>query len=176
MFNNRMIGLAAWVLLAALATGQTTDEYQVKAGFVSGFASFVEWPADSFKGPHEPLAICVLGRNPFGSALDALVQGKVVETRSLSVREIADVREADGCRILFISSSEHLRLRSILGRLRDQSIFTVGDTADFIAEGGIVNLRIEDGRVRMEINPEAARDRHLRVSSRLLQLARTVKR
>jgi len=164
------------VLLAASLGAQSMDEYYVKAGFVSSFASFVEWPPEAFKGPREPVSICVLGHNPFGPSLDTLVEGKTVDGRPLVVHQVPGVREAAGCHIVFISASEHLRLRSILKSLQEQSVFSVGDTGDFIAEGGIANLRIESGRVRIEINPDAAREQHLRVSARLLQLAKNVKR
>ena len=164
------------VLLASVAGAQMMDEYQVKAGFVSSFASFVEWPADTFGTPQEPIAICVLGQNPFGTALNGLVAGKVVEGRTFVVRQISDVQQTSDCQILFVSASEHLRLRAILGSLGDRSVFSVGDTSDFIAEGGIVSLRTESGRVSIEINCDAARAKHLRISSRLLQLARNVRR
>jgi len=170
------IAPAFCIVLASLASAQMMDEYQVKAGFVSSFARFVEWPAEKFKGPEAPIAICVLGQNPFGTALNALVEGKVVEGRTLVIREIPDRGQAGDCQILYISSSEHLRLRTILGSLGDKSIFSVGDTSDFIAEGGVVSLRTEGGRVSIEINSEAARAKHLRISSRLLQLARNVRR
>jgi hypothetical protein len=176
MASYLKIVLATCFLFAATAAGQIVDEYQVKAGFVSGFASFVEWPPETFKGAHQPIGICVLGRNPFGNFLKSMTVGKVVEARTLTVRQIVEVREAEGCQILFVSSSEHLRFRKILGSLRSQGIFTVGDTSDFIAEGGIVNLRLDNGRVRIEINEDAAQDRHLRISSHLLQLVKNVKR
>jgi hypothetical protein len=176
MASYLKIGFATCFLFAAIAAGQIVDEYQVKAGFVSGFASFVEWPPETFKGAHQPIGICVLGRNPFSNFLKSMTVGKVVEARTLTVRQIAEVREAEGCQILFVSSSEHLRFRQILGSLRSQGVFTVGDTSDFIAEGGIVNLRLDNGRVRIEINEDAAQDMHLRISSHLLQLVKNVKR
>ena len=176
MVTGVKIARAFCVVLVSLASAQMMDEYQVKAGFVSSFASYVEWPAETFKSAQEPIAICVLGQNPFGAALHALVEGKVVEGRTFVIREIPDRRQAGDCQILYISSSEHLRLRTILESLGDKSVFSVGDTSDFIAEGGIVNLRTEGGRVSIEINSDAAKARHLRISSRLLQLARNIKR
>lgn len=155
---------------------QAIDEYQLKAGFVSSFASFVQWPPEAFRDARDPIRICVLGRNPFGTSLEVLTQGKVVDGRKLAVRQIADSRDAAGCHLLFVSASEHLRIRAILNSLGTQSIFSIGDTGDFVAEGGIANLRTENGRVRIDINAESARERHLRISSRLLQLARAVTR
>jgi hypothetical protein len=168
-------GMVAGLWFASLAGGQTLDEYQVKAGFVSSFANFVEWPPEVFDSPRDPVRICVLGRNPFGQALESLVQRKVVDGRDLTVREISEAGQAGGCHILFIASSERLRFRSILARLENRSIFTIGDTNDFIAEGGVANLRVDDGKVRIEINSEAAKKNCLRISSRLMRLAKIVK-
>ncbi len=155
---------------------QAMDEYQVKAGFVSSFPSFIEWPPDAFHGPGDPLTICVLGSNPFGTSLDALVAGKSVAGHNLTVRPIPDAHQVTGCHMLFVSSSEHLRLRGILASLGEQSVFSIGDTSDFIAEGGVVSLLVDNGRVRIEINADAARERRLRINARLLQLAKGVKR
>lgn len=155
--------------------GGTLNEYQVKAGFVSSFANFAEWPPEAFKGPNDPVEICVMGRNPFGHALVDLVEGKVVADRALVVREITDVSAASACHILFLASSESLRFRAIPAKLKDHSIFSVGDTNDFIAEGGIANLCVESGRVRIEINAAAAKEKNLRISPRLMQPAKISK-
>jgi hypothetical protein len=160
------------ILLMAGAAGQKFDEYQVKAAFLCNFANFVEWPAAAFNGPGDPLSICVLGRNPFGNTLQNLIAGKSVEGRTFVVREIEGLREAGSCQILFISSSERLRFRSILESLKGQSVLSVGDTNDFIADGGVVDLRLEGGKVRVEINSQAAKERNLRISPHLLELAK----
>ena len=158
-------------LLPALAGGQAMDEYQVKAAFVVKFAGFVEWPPAAFKGPADPLTICVMGRNPFGHQIEAMVEGKSVDGRPFALRPIADVRDAIACHILFVSSSERLRFRSILDLLKATSVLPVGDSNDFIAEGGVINLRLESGKVRIEIDARAAKAKNLRISSRLLDLA-----
>ena len=145
------------------------DEYQVKAGFVSSFARFIEWPPDAFKSPHEPFAICVLGQNPFGRTLAALVAGKSVGERALELREIASVRDAEGCHILFVSSSERLRFRSILTSLKERSVFSMAIQA-ISSPRAVWSLRIENGKVRIEINAAAAKKKNLRISSRLMSL------
>ncbi len=171
-------GIIASILLATRAGGQTIregaqpmDEYQVKAAFVVKFAGFVEWPPAAFKSPADPLTVCVLGRNPFGHQLESMVEGKSVDGRAFALREITDPRDAIACHILFISSSERLRFRSILDVLKSTSVLPVGDSDDFIAEGGVINLRLDGGKVRIEIDARAAKVKNLRISSRLLELA-----
>jgi hypothetical protein len=154
---------------------QSPDEYQVKAAFLYNFAKFVEWPAQSFKTANDPIVICVLGKDPFGNVLDEPMKGTEADGRQIVVRRTSDVRQASACNILFISSSERKRLTSVLAAARACGILTVSDMEDFAAQGGVINLKLENGRVRFEINPDAAERSGLRISSKLLSLAQIVR-
>jgi len=164
------------LLLATAAWGQKLEEYRVKAAFLLNFAKFVEWPAGMFKTSTDPIAICVMGQNPFGSVLDEAVTGKTVDGRTFLVRQLSALQTATGCQILFVSASERKRLRGILDEIRTAGVLTVGETDNFAAEGGIINFKVEGGRVCFQANVEAATQARLRISSKLLSLAQIVKR
>jgi hypothetical protein len=166
------------VLLAIAATAghvhaaeSVPDEYQVKAAFLFNFAKFVEWPSVAFKGPEDPIAICVMGQNPFGTALEDVVRDKTVANRAFVVRGVLNTQQAASCQILFVSASERKRFRILLDELKGRSILTVGEGDDFTANGGIINFRLKDARVRIEIDAGAANRAGLHVSSKLLSLA-----
>jgi hypothetical protein len=163
------------VFLVLGASAEAMGEYQVKAAFLYNFARFVEWPPATFSNDKEPLRICVIGKDPFGGALEEAVRAKTVAGRSLAVSGISEGRQAAGCRILFVSSSEKNRLRAIFRALPPTGILTVGDTEGFAAQGGMVNFKLQDGRIRFEINVEAAERENLRISSKVLTLAEIVK-
>jgi hypothetical protein len=152
------------------------DEYQVKAAFLYNFAKFVEWPAQSFGSPSEPISICVLGQNPFGRILDEVVSGKALVGRQFTVRQVSDARQTGRCQIIFVSTPEPKLFRAILADLKASSALTVGDVSGFAAAGGVINFKVEGDRVRFEINVQAARERSLTISSKLLNLAQIVKR
>ena len=158
------------------AQGPIGEEYQVKAAFLANFAKFVEWPQGAFKSSQDPVAICVFGQNPFGFWLEDDARGKSAGGRSIVVREVSKVQEANGCQILFFRPSEQKRVPALLDDLKAYSILTVGETDDFLTNGGIVNLRLKDARVRIEINPKAAERARLRIGSQLLGLADLVKK
>jgi len=163
------------VLLSATAHGQAPDQYQLKAAFLYNFAKFVEWPPQTFKGASDPIAICVLGRDPVADALRQVVNGKAIEGRTLSVREIPDAQHAAGCQVLFIAGFDQKRALSILEALRGSAILTVGDAEGFASEGGIIELKMDAGRMRFQINIGAAAQARLGISSKLLSLAEIVK-
>lgn len=168
------------ILLAGLvafgARCQMPDEYQVKAAFLYNFAKFVEWPPSAFETSHDPVVICLLGQSRFANALEEAVQRKIVGERPFAVREIASAEPASNCHILFVSSSERKRLRSIRNLVNGSGTLTVGESTGFAAEGGVVNFKLENGRVRLEINPDAAEHEKLHISSKLLSLAQIVRK
>ena len=162
-------------VLPPAAFGQV-EEYPVKAAFFYNFAKFVEWPAQAFRNPGDPISICVLGQNPFGHSLDDVVRGQVVHGRSFRVRQVSEIPAITPCQILFVRASERKRFQSEAANLKGAPTLTVGESRGFAAEGGIVNFKLEDGKVRFEINLDAAEQAQIRISSKLLSLADLVPR
>ena len=160
--------LAIALLLVAGVPVRAQDvpfEYTVKAAFLYNFAKYVEWPTASTQGP---LTICVAGRNVFGDVLENTVRDETVGTRQIRTRVILEPEP--GCHILFVP--EGAAASAYLRASRNEPTLTVGETRTFLPGGGIISFFIDDGKVRFEINPRAAERAQLRLSSRLLQLAR----
>lgn len=151
---------------------QAANEYEVKAAFLYKFASFVEWPPES---ANTPLCIAVVGQDPFGAALDEVVKGKSINGRAFLIRRFKSGQDAAACHIVFISASEKSRVRSILDRLQGISILTVSDIPGFCQGGGMIDFELLDQKIRFEVNPEAAERAGLRVSSKLLAVAKIVR-
>jgi uncharacterized protein DUF4154 len=51
---------------------------------------------------------------------------------------------------------------------------TVGETTDFLSAGGTLSFSFQNGTLQFDVNLAPANEAHLRVSSRLLVLARRV--
>lgn len=163
------------ILLSAAAQGQVNDEYRLKAAFLYNISKFVEWPPRTFKALSDPIEICVLGKDPFGDSLRQAVNGKKIAGKPFTVYEIPDVKHAYACNILFIAGSDQKSTRSILEAIRGTAILTVGEFEGFASQGGIVNFKIEEGHVHLQINIETADQAKLTISSKLLSLAEIVK-
>jgi hypothetical protein len=108
--------------------------------------------------------------------LDEAVAGKKVAGRSIVTREIAAGKHASSCQILFISVSERKRWRAILDGVKGCYILTVGESEEFTSSGGVVSLEVEEGKVRFQINADAAKQSKLRISSKLLSLAQMARK
>jgi hypothetical protein len=164
----------ALCFLAAVAQAQSATEYQVKAAFLFNFAKFVEWPADAFLNADAPLQICVLGPDPFGRDFEQVIEDKSVNGHRLEVIHPSGVLQAKSCQIVFVAATEKSQILQIFQGLKGASVLTVGDTPGFAKMGGIINFVIEDSRVRFEINLKAAELAHLKLSARLLTVAKLV--
>lgn len=151
------------------------EEAEVKAVLLYNFAHFVEWPAGAFAEPDAPLVIGILGYDPFGRALDELVEHETVDGHRIEVVRFRDAGKAASSHLLFISSSERGASGSILKALRGRPILTVADFDHFLERGGVVQLyRGANNKVRLRVNLAAAREASLTLSAKLLRVADTV--
>lgn len=162
---------ALLVLLPAGAFAQTASEYDVKAAFLYNFTKFVEWPPAAFPAESSQLRLCILGDNPFGTTLESLIEGEEVQGRRLQYLRVDVLHSPGHCHVLFISRSERARIPAVLMALRGSPVLTVSETDGFLEWGGTINFKIQEGKVRFEINPGAAERGGLKMSSKLLRLA-----
>ena len=163
-----------FLAFAGLAAAQETPplEYELKAAFLYNFVKFVEWPPEAFAGARSPLTICVYGEDPFGTSLDGVVRGESLGERNLLVQRPETLDELRGCHVLFVSRSERQRMPEVLARVEGAPVLTVGDTDGFLRAGGMINFVLEENKVRFLINQAAAERGGLRISSKLLRLAK----
>jgi len=160
-------------LCAGIALAQAGEE-EIKAAFLFNFARYVEWPASSFDGDETPVRVCLIGAGGFAKTVSESVSGKRVDRRSVEVMEAEDPASAVDCHILFVGEGVGAARSKLIAKLAKAPVLTVSDSEGFARAGGIANFYRADKKVRFEINPGAARDAGLRISSQLLRLARVV--
>jgi hypothetical protein len=165
-------------MLPATARGQPAGEPQIKAAFVYNFLKFVEWPDAVFSGPSDSLVVGVVGDGPTTPVVMAFLAGKQAAGRSIAVRRLAHpATGADVSRnihAIFIGGSDARRARQVLEAWEGRGVVTIGEADGFAADGGVIALVVEGKRVRFDVNPGVAGLDSVRISSKLLALARTV--
>jgi hypothetical protein len=171
------LSLAALLCVGAGDCARAAEEpleYQVKAAFLLNFTKFVEWPASAFADEHSPLSICILGEDPFGSTLDEIVKGESANGRELSIRRIRRAPPPKACQVLFVARSETEISKTLSGIGSD--ILTVGEGDKFLRDGGVIAFVIENRRVRFDVKQSAAARSMLTISSKLMNVARSVEK
>jgi hypothetical protein len=165
-----LAGLLGSFVATTPASAAAVDEYTVKAAYLLNFARFVEWPLGS---SCESFQIVVVGEDPFGDLLDAVVAGQRLAGRPVSVARWSRMREPRPCSVVFVSAGE--RLDRVRAAAWTAPALLVGDGPDFMGEGGMVAFVREGGRIRFDVDVEATAAAGLRFGSRVLGLARQIR-
>lgn len=175
---KRLSRLLTFLLLCACLCGGATGvraadedlEYKVKAAFLLNFAKFTTWPASSWNEASR-LKLCIIGKDPFGSALQG-VEDKQVAGKNVVLDRAASFTQAENtCHLLFISKSEQGQIDRIVKTYSGKPIVTVSDIEGFAAAGGMFELKSKDGRMSFIINNTKAKENNIHISASLLNLA-----
>lgn len=158
----------------AAEPGGNSVEAALKAAYLFKFGAFVRWPASAFDSPSAAVNLCVSGRDPFGDMLDKAVNGQRIDGRPIVVRRLKTVPPDSGCQILYVGGSDDREVAAALDAVRGSAVLTVTDDGRG-GTAGILQFVIKDNRVRFAIDDQKAAEHGLELSSRLLQLAVSVK-
>jgi hypothetical protein len=174
--SGRLLSICALLTLLGVPVraAEPLSEYRVKAVFLFNFAQFVEWPPAAPETSAKPFVIGILGKDPFGSDLDAVVRGETVAQRPLVVERYHSVADLQDCNILYIARTEIGHLPQILSALKGRSILTVSDADSGDQSGVMIRLVNQNNRIRLQIDVGAAKAANLTISSKLLRPAEIV--
>jgi hypothetical protein len=168
-----LAGLALASLLCSPARAQNTLEYAVKAAYLVKFVPFIDWPESAFASSTAPLTICVVGADPFGAHLDRAASGQRDGERPLAVRRMTTFDPGASCQILF-AGGEPPDIAAALALVKDRPVVTVTDTDQ--SPHGLISFVVVANHVRFDIDEAAADAVGIKISSKLLGLARTVRK
>ena len=176
--TRRILACAASFLpllihLPALAQSPP-DESHVKAAFVFHFAQLVDWPPEVLGPPNRPMNFCVVGEDSMDGVLESTVRGKLIGNHPIFIRHLQEKDDGSGCHLLFLAVKDKKRAAAILAGLKAAPILTVGESEDFAPNGGMIGLSLQENKIRFDINLRVAQHANLKISSRLLLLAKNV--
>lgn len=151
-------------------SAETSLEFQVKAAFLFNFTKFVQWPVSAFSDANSPFVICIIGNDPFGRALDDIVEGESVNGHKIDVQRITDTPQS--CHVLYGAEN----VMPPWSTAPAAGILTVGERESILAHGAVIGFVLDNGRVRFDISLKAAARQGLKLSSKLLSVARSVEK
>jgi hypothetical protein len=166
-----LLALLSCPLMAGESVPQSLSEAQVKAAMVYNFASFTEWPDSAVSV--RPLVVGVLGNDPLAKALQGM--GKLGSGRTVDVRMLGEGEDLSHCQVLYFSGISDRAAAATLARVSALPVLTVGEQEHFTQLGGIIRLYQEGSRLRFDVDVSRATAVRLKISSRVLKLARLVK-
>jgi YfiR/HmsC-like len=178
IFAKRRIAAALAGALALFAAGagisraaDAVTPSALKAAFLFNFAKFADWSAVQ---PSVTLVLCVANDDALGAALGDSVRGQRIETHPIEVRKVKADGSVAACHLLFVPASDARQALAKIGA-GTEALLTVSDAPGFAQSGGLIELFQENGRMRFAVNVDTARRSGIRLSSRLLDLAKIVR-
>lgn len=165
--------IAIWALLPVLTAGagfsDTVTEYDLKAAYLLNFAGYVEWPE-----PPEPVTICVYGENPFKmTTIATLLEAKAGQIDA-RFKYPSQLEQLTDCNILYLGQSEHDNFNKAINMVHNAPVLIVTDDQGGLPPGAMINLITESNRLRFEINISTVLASKLKISSKMLKLAKIV--
>jgi hypothetical protein len=151
---------------------QNSSKYQIQGMRVFNFAQFTEWPDDVFASPEAPFVIGILGGDPFGEFLDQLVTGEKIHNHPIVIRRFSSEEEASSSNLLFVSRDFPFAGMYLHGLSEGKQVLTVSEAPGFAETGGVIGFYNENDEVKFEVNMDALRKSRLKLSSKVLRLAR----
>jgi hypothetical protein len=152
-----------WLLatVSLTAQGPPVPEYEAKLAFLYSFLKYVEWPGPA----NAPILVCVAGQNPFGRTALLETMRDQVNGREVTAEEILEPDER--CNVVFVPETAK---GGYVREAKGKPVLLVGESDDFLKEGGIIRFVEHKGKLRFEIDVEAAQRAKLRISPSLLRL------
>jgi hypothetical protein len=162
------------VFTLVTAAGSASPEYKLKAALLFKLTKFVEWPKQNSLRKDGSFGICILGRDDFGSLLDAL-QKRYVNNAPISIHRFMQSEGInENCQLIFISDSKRSYLNSIFKTLADKPVLTIGESRKFAVQGGMIQFVRNENRIGFKINVAHVRNSGLKIAAPLLELATIV--
>lgn len=158
--------------LGSTAAAQGPSASDLKAAFLFNFAKFAEWPS---LAPDAPVTVCIFGDDDVAKSLAENVRGQSVETHLVAVVRLPGDVPTRSCHVLFVTGPDARRAAALIEEAAPSPVLTVSDTTRFAETGGMVELFFESGQMRFAVNVDTVRRSRVRLSSRLLGLARIVR-
>jgi hypothetical protein len=168
------LALAFAAALGAAGPPSPAAEMAVKAGYLTKFPFYVDWPANPRLADTAPMTLCILGSDPFGRTIDDAVRGKHLDRHPLLLKRLTGADGAEECQVAFVRGSGRDATEAMLRALAGKPVLTVTDGSDG-PQRGMIHFVVQDGRVRFLVDRKAAESAGLSLDARLLETARGIR-
>lgn len=144
-------------------------EFRVKAAFIYNFIAFTEWPNTT----GSTLNLCIYGQSPLDKEIDAL-HGRFANNQEIITQKHIEIDDLHDCQIVFIATTAIDDLPQVIDHLQGKPTLIIADSKGAAHQGAAINMSIKNDKIIFDANLGAARQRGLKISSKLLGLAHKV--
>jgi len=178
--------VAACTLAAALAcappalaapamVAPDASEAEIKAAYLCKFGDYIEWPAPAASAADRTsFGIAIAGNEAEADVLQRVAAGTSVGGRPIRVRRLAAGDTPQDERIVYVTRSQAARAPELAAAAAERGMLLVTDGPEAGIHRSMVNFVTEDNKVRFDVDLAEAASARLKLSGRLLSVARHV--
>ncbi|MBF0406180.1 MAG: YfiR family protein [Candidatus Riflebacteria bacterium] len=155
--------------LPGIAAAQ--DEFTVKAAFLLKFPAFIEWSKSGKVLDSKVFKIGIFNNPAFANIAKSILKNKEINEQVVQVDYLPKIEVQEKFNVIYFS---HNPGGNSINSEKYNGVLTIGEGERFIDDGGILAFTIEDSKIRFFISNSNAIKAGLKISSKLLQLARKV--
>lgn len=159
----------------AQGNSKSSLEDKVKAAYILNFIRYTDWPKDAFPTSESPLVMCVLSSDTFGNILQQTISVAKGLQRKIELKQMKEPHDSlDQCHVVFLARSYTSKELNLIVTLKQKSILSISDDETFFKMGGIISFVFYEKTIQFNVNLVAADSAGLKLSSRMLALAKNV--
>ena len=153
------------------AQREVVDEYYLKAVFLERFTRFVTFKEEEASS-QDDFCISMYGENePLRDYLTSVYEKQFIQNKPVAIYFVSKISEIKPYGILIVCKNKEHDLGEIGKAFAGKGILVVGDTPGFASKGVVINMIIQDRKMRYEINPRTAATYAIEIDRLLLSNA-----
>ncbi len=171
-FNTikRIVLVSAILILTINSTAQETNNIDKIDALIS-LSRFINWHSDYYKTDSKKLIFILSDKN---SSINYEIQSKNnFKYKNWQIICSDRYDEIINGSIVFIINEQKSKVSELIKVSKVKNILTVADNIDnFCENGGMINIKTNNGRSHFEINYQEIQNQEIEISSKLLALAK----
>ncbi|MBU0985016.1 MAG: YfiR family protein [candidate division Zixibacteria bacterium] len=174
MLKKLAVCLVAIIVSTSCVNGQTDEASQFKADFIVKLVDYVTWPS-GVPSSADGVVVGVVGETPLLPEIERMAADKTSSGTKVTVKSMSYEDNLGDANIVFMATTELPDLAKVLKGVAGKPVLTVADAEGFAGYGVMINFFLDDkAKVKFEANTLAAKDAGLKISSKLLKLAKLI--
>ncbi|SFB70756.1 protein of unknown function [Flexibacter flexilis DSM 6793] len=151
-------------LFTSFSTFAQTTDYKFQSLFVYNIAKLAKWTPDHEAGDFK---IAILGNKQVAETMSQALTNKKVGAQNIKVEVFNDINDVSSCHILFVPATTKVPIEKLTKVVEKNNIMLVTERDGWGRKGSAINFIMVDGKMKFEVNQEAAQKANVKLSNSL---------
>lgn len=168
----RMLLIAVAVIIQFILSTRAMcqqDAASIRAAYLFNILKYVNWPSSQTE-----IRVALIADERTSSVFFNVTNQKTIAGKEIRVFKSPSDAEIDSADVIYVQQGSPANSHRVLERLarrENRAVLTIGETEQFLKEGGMISLSRSLDQIQLEVNLDETQGSPLRLSSGLLNIA-----